>query len=120
MHVPQYSPSFLLQNKQKLIQSSAVTNKHRDWQRSVKNERDLYQMGPEAFYEPATHSESKKLIIHLMQQQDEIARGSNMTMPEMTTTVVEQFNCLLCPKSSKCYVTRPSNFPNGPCFNRAS
>ncbi len=64
------SPSFLLQNKQKIIQSSTVTNKLRDWQRSVKNERDLYQMGPEAFYELATHSESKKLIIHLMQQQE--------------------------------------------------
>jgi hypothetical protein len=64
------SPSFLQHTKQKPIKLSTLKNKLTEWQRDLRSERDVCEMGADVFYDLGTHSNSTKLVIQIVRMQE--------------------------------------------------
>jgi hypothetical protein len=60
----------LQHTKQKPIKLSTLKNKLTEWQRDLRSERDVYEMGADAFYDLGTHSNSTKLVIQIVRMQE--------------------------------------------------
>lgn len=64
------SPSFLQHTKQNSIKLSTLKNNLTELQRDLRSERDVYEMGADAFYDLGTHSNSTKLVIQIARMQE--------------------------------------------------